>query len=175
MNGRQRRTDGTGGIGPAVLAALAVFAAGLASAGTTPALGQTGQDPEWAKPSRHFRVERPADLSDAAALTVYLRILDEMVSGYALSGDRAAAGFRTWRRHNKAPYRSATHGERYVNNYANSAAAGYAGYEDAGEMPVGSVLAKDSFAVTKQGDVFIGPLFLMEKMSEGFNPVSRNC
>lgn len=37
-------------------------------------------------------------------------------------------------------------------------------------MPPGSVLAKDSFTVTAQGDVFTGPLFLMEKMAPGFDP-----
>ena len=36
-------------------------------------------------------------------------------------------------------------------------------------MPAGAVMAKDSFAVTARGDVFLGPLFVMEKMPEGFN------
>ena len=41
-------------------------------------------------------------------------------------------------------------------------------------MPEGTVMAKDSFAVTTDGDVFAGPLFLMEKMAEGFNPAGRD-
>ena len=130
--------------------------------------------PEESGPTRHFKVDRPAELSDAAALTVYLRILDEMVSGYRMSHLDAAAAYRTWRRYNKTPYRSVTHGERFVNNYGNSAAKAYGGYEKAGDMPAGAMLAKDSFAVTTRGDVFLGPLFLMEKMVPGFNAASRD-
>ena len=38
----------------------------------------------------------------------------------------------------------------------------------AGVMPAGSILAKDSFAVNGKGNVTVGPLFLMEKMPAGF-------
>jgi hypothetical protein len=129
---------------------------------------------EYEKPKRHFNVDRPADLSDAAALTVYKRVIDEMTAGYRLSGDSNAGAYRTWRRYNKTPYRSATHGQRFVNNYANTLAKAYGRYENAGDMPAGAILAKDSFAVTARGDVFFGPLFLMEKMPAGFNPDSRD-
>ena len=129
---------------------------------------------EYDEPTRHFQINRPAKLSDAAALTVYLRVPDEMVAGYRLSRDEDAGAYRTWRRYNKTPYRSATHGQRFVNNYANAVAKDYGRYEEAGEMPVGAVIAKDSFAVTARGDVFLGPLFIMEKMPEGFNARSGN-
>lgn len=128
----------------------------------------------FAKPERHFRVERPANLDKRDALTVYNRILDDMVAGYMVSQDPTARRFRGWRRYNQAPYRSATHGERFVNNYANGIAADYDRLEEVDALPVGSMLAKDSFAVTSQGDVFTGPLFLMEKMPAGFNPPSRD-
>ena len=39
-------------------------------------------------------------------------------------------------------------------------------------MPVGAILAKDSFVVGGDGSVGRGPLFLMEKMEPGFNPDS---
>ena len=82
-----------------------------------------------AAPERHFQVERPADLSDADALSIYSRILDDMVAGYRLSGEPTAAAYRSWRLYNKAPYRSQTHGERFINNYANPAAAAYGRFE----------------------------------------------
>ena len=41
-------------------------------------------------------------------------------------------------------------------------------------MPVGSVLAKDSFEVTDRGDVITASLSLMEKMPAGFNPEGRD-
>ncbi len=126
------------------------------------------------KPTGHFRVERPAGLTGADALTIYNRILDDMVAGYRLSSYPDAEAYRHWRRYNTVPYRSAQHGERYVNHYANAKAGDYRHFEAAGQMPVGAVLIKDSFAVTKRGDVFSGPLFLMEKMPAGFNLVSRD-
>lgn len=127
---------------------------------------------ESVQPTRHFRVERPADLTGQDALTIYARILDDMTAAYGLSGDAAARSYRGWRRYNRVPYRSATHGERFVNNYANALARAYGDFEAAGRMPEGALLAKDSFAVTARGDVFSGPLFLMEKMASGFSPAS---
>jgi hypothetical protein len=131
------------------------------------------QAEEYAQPSRHFRVPDPARLSDAEALGIYERIVDDMVAGYRLSRDPIATRFVTWRRYNRVPYRSATHGERFVNNYANGLARGY-GPRLEGPMPPGAILAKDSFTVTARGDVFSGPLFLMEKMPPGAFPKSRD-
>ncbi|RMD65340.1 MAG: hypothetical protein D6826_00305 [Alphaproteobacteria bacterium] len=126
------------------------------------------------RPSRHFRIERPADLTGPDALVIYNRILDDMVAAYRLSGFDFAESYRRWRRFNTVPYRSAQHGERYVNNYGNAAAAAYRHFEDAGKMPPGAILAKDSFAVTRRGDVFTGPLFVMEKLPPGSSPQSHD-
>jgi hypothetical protein len=158
--------------GAALLAAaLAVVFAGVPS-GVETALAQS--DVAAQKPTRHFRVEQPAGLSGADALTIYNRILDDMVAGYRLSNMPDVDAYRNWRRFNTVPYRSAQHGERYVNNYGNDAAKDYRYFEGAGDMPAGAVLFKDSFAVTKRGDVFSGPLFVMEKMQPGFNLSSRD-
>jgi hypothetical protein len=160
----------------AVLVGLALAGAPLGSGGGA-AKAQTGASQSEIspqKPTRHFRVERPASLTGADALTIYNRILDDMVAGYRLSAFPNAEKYRYWRRYNTVPYRSAQHGERYVNNYANDKADAYRHFEAAGEMPVGAVLVKDSFAVTKRGDVFSGPLFAMEKMPPGFNLSSRD-
>jgi len=129
---------------------------------------------DYTNPQSHFSVERPAELTAADAQGIYDRILDEVLRGYRLSGDPSAIAYRDWRRFNSAPYRSATHGERFVNNYGNMKGLAYARFEAAGEMPEGTVLAKDSFAVTDEGNIFTGPLFLMEKMEAGFNPASRD-
>jgi hypothetical protein len=69
---------------------------------------------------------------------------------------------------------SATHGNRYINNYANSTAKDYANLGKVDSLPRGSILAKDSFEVSRDGDVVTGPLALMEKMPPGFNPRSRD-
>jgi hypothetical protein len=146
------------------LFALEAFIAPKAQRNDQPAIN-------FAHPTRHFRVLNPARLSDADAVSIYERIRDEMVSAYRLSQDPVADRYYTWRRYNRVPYLSATHGGRYINNYANAKAGAYG--QDA-PMPVGTVLAKDSFTVTGQGDVFTGPLFLMEKMRSGFSAETRD-
>ncbi len=129
-----------------------------------------GQSSSFARPEQHFSVERPANLSPADAMVIYEKVRDRMVAGYRLSNDPAAGTFTQWRRYNSTPYRSATHGQRFVNNHGNMIGNAYGRYEEAEPLPTGTVLAKDSFAVTQRGDVFTGPLFLMEKMPAGFRP-----
>ena len=161
-----------------MFAALTVGAIATDSLTPLPAGAQSNTDDSdgvvAGQPKRHFRVEQPADLGDADALTIYTQILKEMASGYELSGNAVASDYRLWQRYNSAPYRSATHGERFVNNYASPLGEDYGKYEESGGLPPGAVLAKDSFAVTMRGDVFSGPLFLMEKMSAGFDPAARD-
>ena len=110
---------------------------------------------------------RPVD-----AAKVYKALKDDLVNGYRSSGDSAAVVYSTWQRYNTAPYRSATHGLRYVNNYANELASDYGRYEQAGRLPVGAIVAKDSFSISLEGERRPGPLFVMEKMEAGFNYVS---
>ncbi len=138
------------------------------------ASGTSPTFPQIARPTRHFKVQSSAELADADALTIYDRIRDDMAAVYRQSGNNHAGVYQTWRRYNLTPYVSATHGNRYVNNYANPKAKIYGQFENAGTLPQGSVLAKDSFEVTAHGDVLTGPLALMEKMQPGFNPESRN-
>jgi hypothetical protein len=96
-----------------------------------------------------------------------------MKAAYAGSGVPEAAQYLDWKVFSTAPYASATHGGRHVMNYANEVAEeAYGKYEDVGKMPVGSVLAKDSFVVQTDGKAAVGPLFLMEKMASGFNKAS---
>lgn len=124
------------------------------------------------KPRRHFRVDRAAALDDDAARDIYNRLRGGMAKGYALSGNPTAKNYKSWKRYNSAPYGSSTHGNRFVNNYANAKAAAYGKYEAAGKLPPGAVIAKDSFMVADDGAVAPGPLFIMEKMPEGFSYVS---
>ena len=108
----------------------------------------------------------------ADAIKVYDEIADEMARGYAVSGDPTAHAYRRWRRYNDASYRSETHGNRYVNNYANGIAnkAGYGDLKEGVVMPPGAVLAKDSFTYTADHELYAGALFIMEKLPAGGNP-----
>jgi hypothetical protein len=132
----------------AALAATAAF--GLRTVMTQEAPGSKKPAAEFAQPTRHFRVPNPARLSDADAVSIYDRIRDDMVAAYRLSQDPVTDRYDAWRRYNRAPYRSTTHGDRYINNYANPLAESYGQKGDA-RMPTGAVLAKDSFTVTAQG------------------------
>jgi len=134
--------------------------------------------PAWGQesvPTRHFTLANPAELTDADAEKIYKRISNELVRGYQLSDHPAARSYQRWRRFNRAPYRSGPHGERFVNHYANGVGHdAYGALKEGETMPVGAVIAKDSFAVTRAGEVYSGPLFLMEKMPEGFNSAGHD-
>jgi hypothetical protein len=114
----------------------------------------------------HLTIENPAELQPSEALRVYQSIAGELSRGYAISKDKIAQTYRRWRLFNTAPYQSATHGNRYVNNYANEKSYGKPG----AVMPPGTVLAKDSFTVTADSGIFGGALFLMEKLAPGTSP-----
>ena len=115
------------------------------------------------------------ELSDSEAAKLYDCLKGEMKAGYAKSGSKIASWYQDWKNFATSPYISDTHGGRFVNNYANAIGEGrYGKYEDAGRMPVGSVLAKDSFSVKANGKAAPGPLFLMEKMPKGFNAGTGN-
>ncbi|MCH8187722.1 MAG: hypothetical protein IIB66_03295 [Proteobacteria bacterium] len=110
-----------------------------------------------------------AELTDAEAVAVYDCLLKELKAAYAKSDNKIALSYMSWPRYSKQAFQSGTHGNRYVQNYANTKARAYGAYEKAGTMPVGSVIAKDSFGVTANGKVTVGPLFIMEKMNPGFS------
>ncbi len=114
----------------------------------------------------------PAELTDAEAVAAYDCLLAELKAAYAKSDNDIALSYAAWTRYSKQAYQSATHGNRYVQNYANAKARTYGAFEKAGVMPAGGAIAKDSFAVMPDGRVAVGPLFLMEKMDAGFNPGS---
>jgi len=152
---------------PGALAALAVIA--LPTLGAHTASDQQ-DDSTLDHPRSHFKVEHPATLPPHMAETVYQDIRAEIAAGYALAQIPEISDYLSWRRFNMAPYRSATHGARYVNNYANSLGEAYGAFEKAGAMPRGAVLVKDSFTATANGEVYPGPMFVMEKMEAGFNP-----
>ncbi len=160
----------------AALSLYALLASAPLAAGEVPRQGWSSQlaqisgDPE--KPRRHFRVKNTLRLSNEEALRIYREMRDEIYRAYGGGTRETTPPFTDWALFNTMPYRSATHGARYVNNYANDIARDYGRYEAAGILPVGSLLAKDSFSMTKEGEIDIGPLFIMEKMPAGFNRVS---
>jgi hypothetical protein len=154
---------------------LSAAAAHVAGDTTT----KTGSDVEMstisgepANPRRHFRLRDPQPLDPDRAEEIYAIVRKSMAAGYPLSGLAVARDYQGWRRYNSTPYLSVTHGNHFLNNYANGIASAYGEYEGAGRLPVGAVIAKDSFAVVDSGGILLGPLFIMEKMPQGFSYVS---
>lgn len=118
--------------------------------------------------------EAPA-LTPEEALAAYACLKSEMRRAYARSGWNDAGAYQSWWRASAQPYASSTHGERYVSNYAGDLGDfRYKKFEDAGTMPPGSVLAKDSFTVRADGALAVGPLFVMEKMGSRFRAATGN-
>ena len=96
--------------------------------------------------------------------------MPNLEAAYSKSGHPSAMAFADWSAFGTVAYASGTHGNRYVQNLANGIAkVAYGKYEDVGKAPAGSQIAKPSIVVTGNGEVGVGPLFLMEKMRENFN------
>lgn len=138
------------------------------------AIGQTTDNDQSEQPIGHIEISDPAKLTADEANAVYRDTGAELARRYAQSKDPAAMNFRSWSQHAKSPYLSATHGARFVNNYANAVAKDYGKLKKRERHPVGSVLAKDSFTVTKDGNIYPGALFIMEKKPAGFNKSSAD-
>jgi len=130
--------------------------------------------PGQAAEEEHLRLPRPGELPPAKAQSIYQSVEKTMADGYAPSRDAIAKNYPSWRRFNIAPYLSDTHGNRYVNNYANATAtkAGYGKLKAGQKMPPGAVVVKDSYTVTNKGEVFPGALFYMQKLAPGRSPAT---
>ncbi|MBL8659926.1 MAG: cytochrome P460 family protein [Rhodospirillales bacterium] len=126
--------------------------------------------PDVDVPHEHFAIENAAKLDKGEASAAYKSLIEVMARGYGASAEPAARRYLDWRRFNDAPYPSAAHGNRYVNNYANFKAA-TAGYGQPGSvMPRGAVIVKDSFTASEAGRFWPGALFIMEKLAHDASP-----
>lgn len=159
---------------PAIFCAFLAIATILAMPAPAIARGADAQTSrisgDAAEPRRHFRLVNPAHLSPQRAGEIYAIVRQALQRGYSRSGDATAASYQGWRRLNTAPYLSATHGNYYLNNYVNEiGAAAYGRFEKTGKLPVGTIIAKDSFSMARSGEILLGGLFVMEKMPSGFD------
>ncbi len=123
---------------------------------------------EWA--ASHFPIQDPARIGDDKAASLYRELIDDMLGLYKLSREPHVDDYTRWPRYVTAPYLTAAHGNRYHTIYARSAERRYGRYEQAGGMPAGTVVAKDSFSVSSDGRVHPGPLSMMEKLTPGSSP-----
>lgn len=151
---------------------IADYSKPLTVAGVLGALviGISIADAQTSEQDAHLTLENPADLTKDEANAHYRSMSRRLSRGYAASQMDLIRNYQSWPLFNDAPYISATHGQRYVNSYANRVAENYGIMQDGDVLPVGSVLAKDSLTVTDEGNVHPGALFVMEKLPAGTNP-----
>ena len=112
-------------------------------------------------------VEDAFDLDEAAIAAIYDCLQDKMATGYAQQGDEIGTAYRDWAVTATGPGVAGPHGNRLLMTFANDIAADqYLKFaEDGVEMPVGSVLAKESITVSiKKKTAHPGPLFIMTKV-----------
>lgn len=122
----------------------------------------------------HIAIENPASLSKDEANLIYDKLKKSMAESYALSRLSIVENYQSWNLFSAAPYMSATHGQRYVNSYANGIARNYGSLQTGETLPAGSVLAKDSITILDDNSVYAGALFIMEKLPEGQSPATAD-
>jgi hypothetical protein len=122
------------------------------------------------------------DLTHEEAQAVYDCIADGLHAGY-MKGDKRwipsgyVADYRNWTPANTLPANPGFHGGRFLLTWVNGVgAAEYLKFaeDDAVNIPAGTVIAKESFAVNKKGKVQKGPLFIMEKRVAGVSPKTND-
>ncbi len=126
-------------------------------------------------PAAECSTTNPAyEISPDEAQRLYDCIEAAMIESYSLAvGVPGVPEYRDWRVVSTTPFVSATHGSMMINHSVNPVAAElYTQWEDmeGKHFAEGSILAKESYRVTADGEIRIGPLFLMEKAAPGASP-----
>lgn len=110
------------------------------------------------------------DFEQADIDALYDCLKDQMAEGYASQGHEVGSVYRDWKVTATGAAAPGAHGSRFLLTFANDVAYDqYVTYnEDGGfSMPVGSVLAKESFTLSKKNKPRRGPLFIMTKVAAG--------
>ncbi len=101
---------------------------------------------------------------------LYECVKDQMKESYGKQGHEIGSIYTTWKVTATGPANPGTHGNRFLLTYANDIAFDeYVKYQDEGNfsMPVGSILAKESYKIDKEGKPRLGPLLIMTKLEAG--------
>jgi len=113
----------------------------------------------------------PDDFEQSEIDALYECIKDRLKKSYGKTGHEIGANYRDWNVTQKGIGPSfGGHGNRFLKTYANDVAfEDYVKFRDEGgfSMPVGSILAKESWKVNKKGKPAIGPLLIMTKVEKG--------
>lgn len=108
-----------------------------------------------------------AKVSDAEVDRIYEAARASLIAGYQDGSNEIAAAYPAWEAGSTAPRKPGVHSARYMMTYVNSVGFDtYVEYANADtEMPIGSVIAKESFLLKGAGTFRPSPLFTMEKVA----------
>lgn len=110
------------------------------------------------------------ELEQSEVDRLYACVEAQLIEGYASGDNEVADVYRNWQPTATGAYAPGPHGDRLLYTFANDIGfAAYTAYPDDESfvMPVGSVLAKESFSVRDNGQPRPGPLFIMTKVAAG--------
>ena len=110
------------------------------------------------------------DFEQADVDRLYTCVKETLPEGYGKADHPIGSVYSSWKPATTGPYAPGPHGDRYLFTYAND--VGFEVYVEYPEdetfsMPVGSVLAKESYKLSKKGKPRRGPLFIMTKVAAG--------
>lgn len=136
-----------------------------------------------AAPDANCNVGKSADdVSYREAHDVYLCLERKMFDGYNTNNEKKrwvnashVGQYRTWQAASTLPANPGVHSERFLFTYVNPiGAAAYTQFAEGVRMPVGTVIAKESFSINSKGKSKPGPLFFMEKVAVGSSPKTND-
>lgn len=107
-----------------------------------------------------------ADFTQEQIDALYDCVRDELLESYQSGDNEVAAVYRDWGQAQTGPAAPGFHGGRFLNTFVNEVGFdAYTRYEEDDEtfeMPVGSVIAKESYTL-REGAPRRGPLFIMTR------------
>lgn len=113
----------------------------------------------------------PEDFEQNEVDALYKCIEESLVKKYGKADHEIGANYRSWKLAQKGIGPSfAGHGNRFLQTYVNDIGFDeYVKYRDEGgfSMPAGTVIAKESWKVKKDGKPVPGPLLIMTKAKAG--------
>ncbi|MGH1419197.1 MAG: cytochrome P460 family protein [Hyphomicrobiaceae bacterium] len=112
------------------------------------------------------------DMNAQETDAIYACLKDKLAAAYGKAGHEVASKYRNWKAASTRPATPGVHGERFLMTFVND--VGYDAYTDFKDedvkMPIGTIIAKESFKANKKNKVAIGPLLIMTKLAEGAAP-----
>jgi hypothetical protein len=110
------------------------------------------------------------DFDEADVAALYACVSDDLEAGYGAEDHEVGGVYRTWGNAATGPALPGVHGERFLNTFVNE--VGFDtyieyGYGDDFVMPVGTVIAKESYKLRNDGTPRLGPLLIMTKVEPG--------